>query len=306
MMAEPSIGLLSILDSEGNPDDSKMEVPLSVPSSCENGSSLMDSARKEILPNHMPCLLRTLASLSTSETGNSVNTKAEVSNLEQERVISHVANCSEEVFLRIQHRDEPSLTNLQKREIIASLLESSPANFLVRFGKYLEPSHLNYFNQYRNSYEVSCYLQQFEKQTESPQMHVKNRRFQALNEMIKEGKYFCMEEMRKRNPILFHELVEKYMTPEEKRLLEQEQPKECNLSTIFMAHIDGDKICSKRRNEQLANQSAWDEELAEEEEEDEDIDQDEKKFFRDEFISGITTLYALRYSYGLDDIKLFS
>jgi hypothetical protein len=82
------------------------------------------------------------------------------------------------------------------------------------------------------------------------------------------------------------------MSADEKRLLQQEQQKLCNLSTIFMAHIDGDSEISKRRNDQRADQSAWDEALACEEEEEEeddeaDVDQEEKKFFRDEFISSI-------------------
>ncbi len=219
-----------------------------------------------------------------SESDNKIN-KEDL----REEILSHVSNCSGETFFRSQQRDEPELSSVEKKEIAASLLDSSPSNFLARFGKVLDPSHLFYFHQYKDSYEVMFYLQQLENRATVSKVSVKNRRFHAMNEMIKQGEYFSMKEMRKRNPTLFHQLVEKYMSMEEKRMLEQEEPKICNLSTIFMAHIDGDENSSKRKNEQKADQFAWDQASSSEEEEydteDDDAGQEEKRFFRDEFIS---------------------
>ncbi|XP_057371931.1 coiled-coil domain-containing protein 97-like [Daphnia carinata] len=305
-MAQHSIDSFSILDRKADTSDGKFEVPSCNPStSCEDGSSTMGSATEETLPNQASYEFNTSVMLPTLTKCSRINTLSEESKVAQEEIISHVANCSEEVFQRIQHRDEPTLSIQQKKEIVTSLLNSSPSNFLVRFGKFLETSHLNYFHQYHDSYEVSYYLQQLNKESKAQEMSVKNRRFHAMNELIKEGKYFSMNEMRKRNPILFHELIEKYMTSEEKRSLEQDQPKLCNLSTMFMAHIDGDQTCSKRRNEQLANQSAWDEALAhDEEEEDEDIDQNEKEFFRDEFISGMYSSFLQGHDEEFDYSKI--
>ncbi|KAI9560792.1 hypothetical protein GHT06_011744 [Daphnia sinensis] len=305
-MAQSSIDLFSTLVSTSDSSDGKLEVPsCNLSTSCENGSSTIESVREETLPNQASDELKTSVMLHTLTNDSRINAVAEESNLAQEEIISHVANCSEEVFLRIQHRDEPPLSIQQKKEIVASLLNSSPSNFLFRFGKFLEPRHLNYFHQYLNSYEVSYYLQQLGKETKAQEICVKNRRFHAMNELIKEGKYFSMEEMRKRNPILFHELVEKYMTPEEKRSLEQEQPKLCNLSTMFMAHIDGDQTCSKRRSEQLVNQSAWDEaSVHDKEEEEEGIDKNEKEFFRDEFISGMYSSFLQGHDEEFDYSKI--
>lgn len=305
-MAQRSIDLFSILDSKADIGDGMLdESSCNPPTSCENGSSTIGLAREETLPNQASHELETSVTLPSLTKDSRINIVPEESNLAQEEIISHMANCSEEVFQRIQHRDEPPLSIQQKKEIVTSLLNSSPSNFLFRFGKFLEPRHLNYFHQYLNNYEVSYYLQQLGKETKAQEICVKNRRFHAMNELIKEGKYFSMEEMRKRNPILFHELVEKYMTPEEKRSLEQEQPKLCNLSTMFMAHIDGDQTCSKRRNEQLANQSAWDEASAhDEEEQDEDVDQNEKEFFRDEFISGMYSSFLQGHDEEFDYSKI--
>ena len=232
--------------------------------------------------------------LAVQETSSSLENQMESNHLRneeeqrtREQILSHVSNYSE-IFSRSQQRDDPELSDVEKRKIAATLLDSSPSNFLARFGKVLEPSHLPYFHKFKSIPEVTFYLQQLEERTNLSETVVKNRRFHAMNEMIKQGEYFSMSEMRKRNPILFHQLVEKYMSPEEKKNLEQDQPKICNLSTIFMAHIDGDAICSKRKNEQQADQSTWDQASSSEEEEyddDEEFGQEEKKFFRDEFIS---------------------
>lgn len=47
---------------------------------------------------------------------------------------------------------------------------------------------------------------------------MRNRRFEAMNELIKEGSYFSDTEMKTRNPLLFEHLVGQYLTPEEKEV----------------------------------------------------------------------------------------
>lgn len=236
---------------------------------------------------------------NTSELINSSGDNIGDIKLIREKILTHLSNYSGDIFFKSQQKDEPNLTSEKKREIADMLIDSSPSNFLARFGRVLESSHIPYFYQYKDMYEVNFYIQLLEKNSSAGTSQVKNQRFLAMNELIKQGKYFSMSEMRKRNPVHFYHLVEKYMTSEEKRELEQDQPKICNLSTIFMAHIDGDAFISKRKNDQLADQSTWDQYNAlvceeEEEEEDEDEDKDrndhhgfreEKDFFREEFIS---------------------
>ena len=209
----------------------------------------------------------------------------------QEQILDHISNYSGELFFKSQQRDEPPLSSSDKREIAARILESSPSNFLARFGKALDQNHLNYFNQHKDEYEVKFYLQLL-KREKNPKM-MKNQRFLAMNQLIDEGKYFSMNEMRRRDPVNFYHMVEKYMSSDEKRELEEQEPnKICNLSTIFMAHIDGnDSVSSKRKLDQITDETVWDEyksAMEEEEEEDEDdgiVDQMEKKLFREEFIS---------------------
>lgn len=52
-------------------------------------------------------------------------------------------------------------------------------------------------------------------------MCIKNRRFDALKKMVTEGTYFSEEEMRKRNPLLYEQLVGQYLSEEEKRMREE-------------------------------------------------------------------------------------
>lgn len=50
----------------------------------------------------------------------------------------------------------------------------------------------------------------------SLQVQIKNRRFEALKKLITEGSYFSEEEMRKRNPLLYEQLIGQFLTEEEK------------------------------------------------------------------------------------------
>lgn len=236
------------------------------------------------------------ASLQNLETKENVTNETEDLKIMKENILVHLSNYTGDIFFKSQQRDEPPLTSDEKKEIARLLLDSSPSNFLARFGKVLEPSHISFFHQYKDMYEVNFYLEHLQKTSASGTTnYMKNQRFHAMNELIKEGKYFSMSEMRKRNPVHFYHLVEKYMTDEERGALEQDQPKLCNLSTIFMAHIDGDATVSKRKNEQMMDQSTWDQynaldgEDEEEEDEDDSVEADqheqEKQFFLEEFIS---------------------
>lgn len=223
-----------------------------------------------------------------------VNKEPENSVLKEE-ILAFISNYSGDLFFKNQQRGEPEITTEEKKEITTSLLESNPSNFLARFGKVLKPNHLSYFHQYKNTYEVEFYLKQLEQNLKPSNAAIKNQRYHTMNKLIKEGQYFSMSEMRKRNPVHFHHLIEKYLTQEERRELEQEQKNMCNLSTVFMAHIDGDSESSKRKSEQMADESVW-EKTSEDEEsdgDDESIDEDEKNFYRDEFISSkYTTLLS--------------
>ena len=216
------------------------------------------------------------------------------SNVEMEEVVEgtqrdQILDCvatNNSAYFKSQQRGEADLSLEEKKAIAASILDSKPSKFLERYGKFLKRQHLSYFDQFCDDYEVSFYRQHLEKSIKQKASVVKNRRYQAMNELIARGEYFSMNEMKNRNPLLFEHLVEKHMSDEEKRALESEKGT-CELSTVLMAHMDRDQYSSVRRREQEAEQSAWEEGSSEEEEEEEEEEmvEQEKALLREEFVS---------------------
>lgn len=217
--------------------------------------------------------------------------------LARERILSHVSRSKADLFFKSQQRGDPKLTRKEKKQIASSLLDTNPSTFLSRYGKCLEPAQLLYFNQYRSSsYEVNYYLQQLEKSPTSRAKQIRNRRYQAMQELINKGEYFSMSEMRSRNPLLFDHLVGRHMTAEEK---EEVTPADatCDLSTVLMAHMDRDQHSSVRRKEQEAEAKAWkegddeermsDSDQGPEEDDGEEIDEEEKELLQAEFVSSM-------------------
>ena len=141
------------------------------------------------------------------------------------RIIDKVASLSSDnVRFKNQARDEPTLTYDEKVETLSKLL-NTPSNFLFRFGMYLDFADLEYFDQFSSDLDVAYHLRDLRNQLNSDKMRVvvRNRRFASLDTLTSSG-YFDGDLMRQRDPLLFEELVEKYMTTDEK--LEMQRRKE--------------------------------------------------------------------------------
>ncbi|OQV12396.1 hypothetical protein BV898_13349 [Hypsibius exemplaris] len=138
------------------------------------------------------------------------------------RIIDRVSSkSSDEIRFKSQARGEPDLMPSEKRKIVTDVLDKSPAQFLFRFGLTLLPSDLPYFEQFRGDFEVCYHIRNLEELLNADKLRTltKNRRFAAVPRLEKSG-YFDDLEMQKRDPLLYEELVEKYMTNEEKRALQ--------------------------------------------------------------------------------------
>jgi len=211
--------------------------------------------------------------------------------LTRNKMLSHISRSNMPLFFKSQQRGDPKLSRKEKKEIAATLLESNPSLFLSRYGKCLTTDHLLYFHQFKESYEVQFHLQQLEKSSASKAKLIKNRRYQAMQELISQGEYFSMSEMRSRNPLLFQHLVERHMTAEEREEVQPAQDATCDLSTVLMAHINRDEQHrSVRRQEQEAEQMAWNEDEPSEEDNSDaesELDDDEKELLKQEFISNM-------------------
>ncbi|GAU88437.1 hypothetical protein RvY_01137 [Ramazzottius varieornatus] len=132
-------------------------------------------------------------------------------------MLNRVASLSsDDVRFRNQARDEPELTYVEKMDIVSKVLHT-PSNFLFRFGPYLNSADLEHFEQFSGDPDVAHQLQDLRKQLNSDRMRtlIRNRRFASIDSLTTAG-YFDESEMQRRDPLLYEELVEKHMTPEEK------------------------------------------------------------------------------------------
>ena len=107
-----------------------------------------------------------------------------------------------------QQRGEPDLTAEEKSNIALSILEKSSVLFLERFSKFLSLEDVEFFQDQRQDYGVSFYIEEIQRRCKDTKHNVvKNRRYQALQELIERGEYFSEEEMKWRDPLLFDQMV---------------------------------------------------------------------------------------------------
>lgn len=150
--------------------------------------------------------------------------------------------------IQSQQRGEPDLTEKQKGNVLASLLQDKPGSFLMRFGSLLDKTDLDYIESVvKLDYEVNHRLKDLRKclglSSKSHRKQVQNRRFQCLNQLMENSSYFSEEEMRYRNPLLFEHYVGQYLTQEEKDSMDMGDRADMTLSGLILNKM---KIDSRR------------------------------------------------------------
>lgn len=198
-------------------------------------------------------------------------------------------------FFKHQQRNEPDLTYDEKREIAAKVLDTNVPLFLQRYARYLYREDAAYFEPLRRlDYEVDFHVREIEKrQDRSKQLSVqtKNRRYEALQRLKTAGEYFSDKEMRRRNPLLFEQMVGRYMTEKEKQDLDRMDVSTLTFSGLLMEHIDRNELRSLRRQQQDLEEATFEENDSDSEDEqypDDDVSYvsaTEKRLFRNEFMN---------------------
>lgn len=136
----------------------------------------------------------------------------------REILIDRIAmKSSDEIHFKNQNRGEPEFGLDEKRQIVADLLTKSPSQFLYRFGLALTISDMNYFHQFENDCDVVYYIHHLGERLniEHTKILIKNRRYTAIARLETYG-YFDDLEMQRRDPLLYEEYVEKYLSDSEK------------------------------------------------------------------------------------------
>lgn len=192
-------------------------------------------------------------------------------------------------FFRTQQKDEPDLTFGEKEKIVTDLLLKSPAEFLNRYGSFLSEDLLRYFEN-QDSYEVDFYLAKARQANCRfvRQQKVKNRRYEALQKMVTSGSdYFKEDEMKRRNPLLYNQLIGRYLSEEEKEANNRPDLSNCKLSDIILKHIDiTDERDKKAEEEESENVEEFDSDSEEEKDSNEvaETDEESRNLLRKEFV----------------------
>lgn len=120
-----------------------------------------------------------------------------------------------------QQIDDPEILEEEKVKLAETVLFENPVAFLSRFGKFLSERHLQLFSTFKNDcngYDIDFHVAQLRRMlsVDAKKLLTRNRRFEALKRLQREGKYFSEEEMEQREPLLYHQLVGQYLSEKER------------------------------------------------------------------------------------------
>lgn len=183
------------------------------------------------------------------------------------QMLDRVANT--DAHFKHQQRGEPDLTFDEKRTIADEILQRNPGTFLSRFSKYLALEDLSYFKDMRDDYTVNFFVKEVEERFADSRNHkVRNRRYEAMKELVAGGVYFSDREMKSRDPLLYEQMVGQYLTEEE--VLIEVQKHDGAISSVLF-----DQIEIMYNNELYAKQVEQEECQLEEGDSDEESDEEE-------------------------------
>ena len=132
----------------------------------------------------------------------------------------------------------------ERKQIVQDALELNHATFLSRFRKSLKPNHLKFFELQTYppelQFDVDHYLKEIKLELSNRETIVKNRRYAALTKLIEDKKYFSVDEMKLRNPLLYNQLVDQYLSAAERRAFNRPNPRTDTLTDILLKGIDRD------------------------------------------------------------------
>ncbi|KAK9891613.1 hypothetical protein WA026_015577 [Henosepilachna vigintioctopunctata] len=175
---------------------------------------------------------------------------------ELELILNFLTNI-EEICFKSQQRGERDLTKTEKIKIATEIFSKNKLQFLLRFGNYLPLQHLNYFKKFtsgttENSHDLDLVLKDLIEKaaTNKKSVNVKNRRFEALKQMICGDSYFSESEMMKRNPLLYQQLVGQYLTEDEVKERDRYSTQQSSFVKILLEGIDRNDAEIKRKDQE--------------------------------------------------------
>ncbi|XP_036598922.1 coiled-coil domain-containing protein 97 isoform X2 [Trichosurus vulpecula] len=203
-----------------------------------------------------------------------------------------------------QQKDEPDFTEREKVAILGRLYREKPLVFLERFRSSLREEHLACFQHLRGDYRADFYCAEVLRggagRDRASRTRLRNRRYAALQELIRGGEYFSDEQMRARDPLLYEQYIGQYLSEEElaARSPRTLAPDGCPLANLLLQSYQ-EGLLQRRLLQQQEEEDACLEENEDEEEDEEEEensgpgqeeeawvpDSEEKVILREEFTS---------------------
>ncbi|KAI2805796.1 hypothetical protein RDWZM_008959 [Blomia tropicalis] len=194
------------------------------------------------------------------------------------RMIKLIAS-QKDAYFKSQQRDETDLNDDQKRTIVQNLFDTNKTIFLHHYGKYLDKDDLQNLESLWTDEKSDLYIQikDLKERCRHKQSAIKNRRYQALQKLLRDGSYFSNSEMQSRNPYLFEQMIGQYMSSDERKRLQNScyelNYNNTNFSSFLMEQIRNIHLkCKYMVDENIEGQ----EEVEDEDESEEDNDEPEQ------------------------------
>ncbi|CDW56699.1 DUF2052 domain containing protein [Trichuris trichiura] len=169
-------------------------------------------------------------------------------------------------YFKSQQRNEPDLTLEERLLILRNLYKDRPCGFLSRYEQMLTANDLLLFDHVRGMYEADFFLRScysfvlilfrrnpyelgIEKKKNRPSdVQIKNRRYTKLRQLISKGEYFSDNEMQRREPFLYDQMVARYMTEEESA--KQLHTEEITSLSGVLLHLHDSMMTNDEKNKQ--------------------------------------------------------
>ena len=137
-----------------------------------------------------------------------------------------------------QQRGDPDLTYEDKLQIARDLLNQNPCTFLSRYSKYVTRDHTAYFEGMHSDYTIDFYINEIQKRQDDTKSKTKtrNRRYEAMKELVEKGEYFSDRELKSRDPLLYEQMVGHYLTYDEQQ--KQVEENDGSIASVLMQHIE--------------------------------------------------------------------
>ncbi|KAL9928613.1 coiled-coil domain-containing protein 97 [Glossina fuscipes fuscipes] len=174
-------------------------------------------------------------------------------------IFEYLSTNSKIVF-KSQQRNEPELLLNEKVKLAQDIYERNPQTFLLRFGTYLQEKHLQNFARLavaQSDQELHHIVRDYQTKLKTREQDIKNRRYAALQKLIKEGEYFSEQEMMKRAPELYQELVGQYLSLAEIKERDSYDVRNTSFSGILIHTMECKELSEvlEKAKEQLENET---------------------------------------------------